>query len=260
MNDVLFDVRDVWFGYGAQPVVKNLHFTLERGKFFSIIGPNGSGKTTLLNLLTGDATAQQGDIHLFGQPLARFTVEHLARRFAIIQQGASIRFPFTCLDVVMMGRHPFASRWQPLRAEDMQIVAEAMQRTDTLRFADSLITEVSGGERQRVLFARALAQQPQVLFLDEAFSGLDMAHKIRSLRLIKSLVEQEQRTAVVIMHDLNLAYLFSDCLLVLQNGEIQGNGSPQEVMTPAFLKQVFDIHVQLIENRGLLVIPEAHED
>lgn len=251
----MFDVRDLWFRYGVKNVLKNVNFSLESGKFFAIIGPNGSGKTTLLNLLTGSLKRKKGDIVFLGKSIETYPIEELARFFAIINQGVSIKFPFTCLEIVMMGRHPFTNRLRQLSEEDMDIVYEAMSLTDTVKFSETLITEVSGGEFQRVMFARALAQKPQVLFLDEAFSGMDISHKIRSLKLIKNLVEKDQLTVIAIMHDLNLAYSFSDNVIVLKEGEIQGNDAPKKLMTPAFINTVFDIHVHQIEDKGLIVIP-----
>jgi iron complex transport system ATP-binding protein len=251
----MFDVQNLWFQYGAAPVLKNMSFSLERGKLYSVVGPNGAGKTTLLNVLTGALKPHQGTIRFLGQTITSYSVEELARYFAIISQRAAIRFPFTCLEIVMMGRNPFAKRLKRLSSKDMDVVHEVMERTDTLRFADTLITEVSGGEFQRVIFARALAQQPTVLFLDEAFSGLDIAHKIRSLKLIRQLVEHERLTVFAIMHDLNFAYAFSDEVLTLKDGELQGFDAPKTLMTSAFIHSVFDIHVDHIEDKGLLVIP-----
>jgi iron complex transport system ATP-binding protein len=155
----------------------------------------------------------------------------------------------------MMGRHPFTKRMQQSSKADIKIVYDAMSATDTLKFAETLATEVSGGEFQRVMFARALAQKPQVLFLDEAFSGMDMSHRIRSLKMIKNLVQEERLTAIAIMHDLNLAYSFSDEVIVLKDGRIQGHDTPKRLMTAAFINAVFDVNVHHVEDKGLIVIP-----
>jgi iron complex transport system ATP-binding protein len=194
-------------------------------------------------------------VNFLGRSVDRYAIEHLAKFFAIINQGASIKFPFTCLEIVMMGRHPFTKRMQRLSRADMDIVYESMHLTDTLKFAENLIPEISGGEFQRVMFARALAQKPKVLFLDEAFSGMDMSHRIRSLKLIKNLVEKEQLTVIAIMHDLNLAYSFSDEVIVLSKGKIQGHNAPKTLMTESFINTVFDVNVYHVEDKGLIVIP-----
>ncbi|MDY0091418.1 MAG: ABC transporter ATP-binding protein [Candidatus Vecturithrix sp.] len=251
----MFRVRDLWFRYGTHDVIKGMTLSLEPGKFFSIVGPNGAGKTTLLRLLTGHLKRRKGMIEFLNKAIERYSIEELACYFAVISQGLSIRFPFTCLEIVVMGRNPHVNRFKQLHARDLAIIEDAMQRTDTLRFADSLITEISGGEFQRVMFARALAQQPKVLFLDEAFSGMDLSHRLRSLKLVRQLVEQEGLTTVMILHDLNLAYLFSDEVIVLKEGELCGIGSPQTLMTPKFIHSVFKIKMQRIDGLGLIVVP-----
>ncbi len=137
----------------------------------------------------------------------------------------------------------------------MGIVYEAMAVTDTVQFSDTLISEVSGGEFQRVMFARALAQKPRVLFLDEAFSGLDISHRIRSLKLSRQLAEREHLTVFAIMHDLNAAYIFSDKVLVLKEGEIRGFDAPKCLMTSTFIHSIFNVHVHHVKDKGLIVIP-----
>ena len=251
----MFDVKDLYVHYGPKAVLKKLNFTLSSGHFFSIIGPNGSGKSTLLKVLTGVLKASQGDVRFQGSAIKRYRVEELAQRMAVINQGSSISFPFRCLEVVMMGRHPHIKRSQHFSKADMEIVYNAMRQTETLEFVDTLVTEVSGGEFQRVMFARALAQTPQILLLDEAFSGLDISHHIRSLKLLRELVRTEGLTVVAIMHDLNLAYLFSDKVLVVKEGKIQGFECPKTLLDEAFVEAVFDVKVQRIEHKGLFVAP-----
>ncbi len=251
----MFEVKDLYVHYGSKAVLKNLNFTLPQGRFCSIIGPNGSGKSTLLNVLNGALKHSQGGIGFRGKAIGSYRVEELARILAVINQRSSISFPFSCLEIVMMGRHPHFKRSQRFSQADMGIVYEAMRKTETLKFAETLITDVSGGEFQRVMFARALAQTPQVLLLDEAFSGLDISHHIRSLKLLKRLVGDEGLTVVSIMHDLNLAYLFSDKVLVLKEGEVQGFDCPETLLDEVFVSAVFDIKMQRIDNKGLLVVP-----
>lgn len=251
----MFEVKELYTHYGSKAVLKNLSFTLTQGRFFSIIGPNGSGKSTLLKVLSGALKKSRGKLDLQGKAIEHCRVEELARSLAVINQGSSISFPFRCLEIVMMGRHPHIKRSQRFTKTDMEIVHDAMRRTETLEFAETPITEVSGGEFQRVMFARALAQTPQVLLLDEAFSGLDISHHIRSLKLLQELVRTEGLTVVAIMHDLHLAYLFSDEVLVLKEGEIQGFECPKTLLDEAFVNAVFDVKVQRIENKGLFVVP-----
>lgn len=254
-SDTMFSVNHLSFSYGRHVVLKRLNFKLTAGKFYTILGPNGSGKTTLLKLLNGELRGADGHLDFDGNALHQYPVEQLARRFAVIHQRAAINFPFTCVEIVMMARHPFVRRLRSLSAADMDIVYAAMEQTDTLQFAQAVITEISGGEFQRVMFARALAQQPQVLFLDEAFSGVDIAHHLHALKLLRQLVDRDGATVIAVMHDLNFAYHFSDEALVLKDGELQGQAAPQLLFTEMFIRSVFNVNVRHIEQVGLIVTP-----
>ena len=252
----MFSVRNLAFHYGNTPVLSDINAEFEAGKFYTLLGPNGSGKTTFLNLLNGRLRGLIGQVFFERKPLARYSAQELARRFAVIQQRGGVNFPFDCFDIVMMGRHPFVGRLEVFSEADVAIVYDAMEQTDTLQFAQIPITEVSGGECQRVLFARALAQQPQVFFLDEAFSGVDIARHLRALRLLRRLVNEEGRTVFAVTHDLNLAYGFSDEVVVLKNGQIQGQAAPQSLLTEAFIHKIFDVHARHIHHLGIIVTPE----
>ncbi len=236
-------------------MLNNLNFALSAGKFYTILGPNGSGKTTLLKLLNGELRGASGHLDFDGSAISRYPVEQLARRFAVIHQRTAINFPFTCLEIVAMARHPFVRRLRSLPATEMEIVYAAMEQTDTLQFAQAVVTEISGGEFQRVMFARALAQQPQVLFLDEAFSGVDIAHHLHALKLLRQLVERDGATVIAVMHDLNFAYHFSDEALVLKAGELRGQDAPRVLFTETFIRNVFNVNVCHIEQVGLIVTP-----
>ncbi len=251
----MFKINDLWFRYDSKYILKSINLTIKKGSFISIIGPNGSGKTTLMNLLTGNLKKDTGEIFFLDKLLHAYSIETLAQVITVIYQKANIQFPFTCLEIVMMGRNPFKQRMKPLSEKDMEIVYEAMEVTDTLKFTDSLITEISGGEMQRVILARALAQEPQVLFLDEAFSAMDIAYRLRSLKLISQLVKEKNVTVISIMHDLNMAYAFSDEVIVLKEGKIRGTDCPQNLMTASFIKEIFDIDVYHVKGKGLIVMP-----
>ncbi|SHH40298.1 ABC transporter ATP-binding protein [Tepidibacter thalassicus] len=250
----MLKVQNVSFSYKDKVVLDDISFSMGKGKFLSIIGPNGSGKTTLLNLLTGYLEKKTGSIKFLGKEIKNYSVEELSRNFAIINQNTNIRFPFTCLEIVMMGRNPFRERMKKLSENDMEIVYKSMEITDTLKFSDSLITQISGGEFQRVMLARALSQKPSILFLDEAFSAMDISQRIKSLKLIKGLVIKEGLTVVSIIHDLNLAYMFSDEVCVLKEGKMVAFGKCSDIMTADFINEVFDINVDRIDNRGFLIM------
>lgn len=252
----MFLVKNLNFAYGTKKILQGINFSIRCGSFFAIIGPNGSGKTTLLNLLSGHLQPVAGEIFFQDKALKSYSIQELGRKIAIVPQDIGIKFPFTCLEVVMMGRTPFKNRMKDLSREDMDIVYRCMEATDTLSFAGSLITEVSGGERQRIILAKALAQTPEVLFLDEAFSSMDIHYSVKALNLLKDLVEQDGLTVVSIMHDLNMADSFSDITLALDQGKLVQCGRTSEIIDPAFIHSLFKINVVKTGARGLAVLPE----
>ena len=252
----MFKLQNVNFKYNSKKVLDNINFSLEPGGFYGIIGPNGSGKTTLLNVMLGYLRASAGKVEFNRQDIARYRIEDLARYAAVVPQNVDIKFPYTCLEVVMMGRMPFKNRLRGLPPRDMAIIYRCMELTDTLQFADSLITAVSGGEKQRVIFAKALAQSPKVLFLDEAFSNMDIYYSVKLLKLLKELVAGEGLTVISIMHDLNLVKAFCDCVIMLEKGGLIDFGKAGVVMNPERIFSLFKIRVAKAGNNGLAVLPE----
>ena len=241
-------ITDLHHRYDQDAVLKNINLDIDHG-FISIIGPNGSGKTTLLKLASGLLDLQSGHIYINGKLINQLTNLQRARCFTVIQQKQFFPFPFSCLEMVGLGRYPYRKKLNGLNAEDYEIMIQAMKVTDTLQFKDKCITEVSGGEQQRVILACALAQQPQILFLDEAFSAMDISYLANLIHLLKRLVHENGLTVVSIVHDLNLAYRFSDKVCILKNGKVEGFGHPHTVMTKEVVSAVFDVKVELIERR-----------
>lgn len=252
----MLSVKNITFGYDKKNIFQGLSFqfpTEDRGKFISIIGPNGCGKTTLLNLLTGEFSPVKGEILYDDKNIKDFSVKELAKFFAVTRQRSNISFPFSCLDIVLMGRNPYKEKLSKSSDEDLEIVSDVMKKTDTYKFIPSLITEISGGEYQRVMLARALSQTPEILFLDEAFSAMDIAYKVKLLKLLKEIIKEKKITVISIMHDLNLAFKFSDKVCVMSQGNILSYGIPQDVLNEELIKSVFDIDVEMVKNKGFLI-------
>ena len=197
-------VDNISFGYDpAVPVVRDVSLTVRPGEFLSLVGPNGSGKTTLLRLLDRIFIPNRGTILLGEQPFARFSRRAIARRIAFVPQDNSIQFPFTVAEIVLMGRSPHTGSMAFENAHDRDVAAEMMRLTDIAGFADQPVTNLSGGERQRVFIARALAQQPEILLLDEPNAHLDIAHQVEMFRMIKRLNTESGLTVLSVSHDLN---------------------------------------------------------
>lgn len=252
----MIKVEDIQFDYTAKEVLKDISLSIRQGSFTGIVGPNGSGKTTLLNIITGQLKAASGSITIKGRDIGSYKIEELARHVAIVPQNMDIRFPYTCLEIVGMGRTPYKTRLQGLTGEDLDIIENAMRLTDTLAFAGRLVTELSGGERQRVIFAKALAQKPDILFLDESFSNMDIYYSIKCLNLLKELCAKQGLTVVAIIHDLNLASAFCSDAAVLKAGRLVKHGPASSVLDPELIREVFNIKVVRAGETGLAVLAD----
>ncbi|SMC82449.1 iron complex transport system ATP-binding protein [Desulfocicer vacuolatum DSM 3385] len=244
--DIFLD--NVSFAYEKEPVLKEISLTFEPGRFYSILGPNGCGKTTLLDLLIGHMTPDKGRVFLRGKELAAWSRKKIARTIALVSQNYNINFPFTVEEVIMMGRHPWIPRFSQPDQKDMDRVKAVMARTGTDTFHDRKITALSGGERQRCVFARALCQDTPILFLDEAFSNMDISHTLRLLNLVKEEVSMQNRTVISVFHDINLASIWSDHLIFMKQGRVAACGPTDEVMNAAVIEEVFQVESHVAYN------------
>ena len=217
-TDPMLSVEGVSVALGGSTVLSDVTASAERGRFVGLVGPNGAGKTTLLRAITGALTPDAGQVRIDGQVVADLASKAASRLVASVPQDTSLSFDFDVRETVAMGRTPYVSRFGRRTSEDRDAVESAMARTDVADFADRSVTSLSGGERQRVLLARALAQDTPLLLLDEPTASLDIAHQIRTLELVRRLVD-DGTTVVAAIHDLNLAARFCDRLVLLEHAE-----------------------------------------
>lgn len=241
-------VENLSFRYPDVPVLRNLSFELPSGDFLSLLGPNGSGKSTLLRLLDRILLPQSGTITLDGHPMNEFSRRELAKRIAYVPQDTLWVFPYTVLEVVLMGRSPYVGHSGFENDQDLEIARDAMRLTDIAHLADKLITGISGGERQRVLIARALSQQPRILLLDEPNAHLDISHQIEIFQILREENHRRHLTIVSVSHDLNLAAAYSKRTLLLENSGNEGAsifalGQPNDVLTQANIERVYQTPV-----------------
>jgi iron complex transport system ATP-binding protein len=248
----LFSIHDGWFGYKKYPVLENINLSLAKGKFYGLIGPNGSGKTTLLDLLTTAAQPDRGTVFFKDRPVATYRRQELARMLALVPQDFTLGFDYTVFDVVLMGRHPHIPRFSNPTGKDLDLVEEALAIMDIAALRDRVVTDLSGGEKQRVVVARALAQDTEVLILDEATSNLDIRHTIEIMRVIYGRVAEKAVTVVAAIHDLNLAAAFCDELIVLQNGKVHACGPVNEILTDQLIREVFTVEGHVYHNSETL--------
>ncbi|MHB8066452.1 MAG: ABC transporter ATP-binding protein [Desulfobaccales bacterium] len=246
----MIQVKGLSLGYGDRLVLKDLNFQVEAGEFVGILGPNGSGKSTLIHALSGLLAPKQGRISIKGRGLEDLASRLRAQILAVVPQSSDMRFPFSCLEIVLMGRYPRRRRWGSLTDEDLLWALKSMRRTTTEHLQDRPVTEVSGGERQRVVVARALAQDPEFLLLDEATSSLDVRKKLEIFAILKFLNATKGLTVLCAMHDLNLAALYCGRLMFIKDGGIIQDGPTEEVFTPEVLAQVYQTPMEVIRHPG----------
>ncbi len=230
-------------GYDGREVLHGLSVTVARGEFVGVLGPNGSGKSTLLRAITGVLPLAAGEVELLGQPLRRLRRREIARRVGVVPQAGPAAFEFTVREVVAMGRAPHMARLQGETPHDRAAIEAALERTDCVALADRLISELSGGEAQRAIVARALAQEPELLLLDEPTAFLDLSHQGEIFELLRRLNRAEGLTVMCISHDLNLASLYCDRLVLLREGVVADEGRPEQVVTAERIKQVYGASV-----------------
>jgi iron complex transport system ATP-binding protein len=249
--------HNIEFGYGGTPVINGLSLEVMKGEFVGLVGPNGSGKSTLLKLMQGILKPAVGRIELCGIQLSSMTTKDIAQLVTLVPQDTTIDFAFSSREIVAMGRTPYSGRFSPASTADIELINNALQVTKTEELSERLINELSGGERQRVHIARALAQETEIILLDEPTSNLDLSHQLETLQLINSLV-QENRSAIAAIHDLSLAARFCNRIVMMVKGEIVADGSPEEVLTEHNLSMYFNIQAHVFYEEaigGLVILP-----
>lgn len=247
-----YALRDVIFGYdtrfrdNSESVLKAVTCLIDSGKILGILGPNGSGKSTLLKLLARVLRPRSGTIELFGDSLSDLSQAEVARQVALVPQETMQIFPFTIAEMVLMGRFPHHRGWGGWHwedSDDWRIAHQAMEDLDVTHLGSRLVTDVSGGERQRAVIARALTQEPQILLLDEPTAFLDLHHQLDIARILRRLNRERGLTVILVSHDLNLASQYCDRLMLLHHGQIAEVGSPVEVLRPDLLESVYGCQV-----------------
>jgi iron complex transport system ATP-binding protein len=241
-------LKGVSFRYDSQWCLEGIDFELREGEIVGMIGPNGSGKSTLLKIMDGLLKVQKGEILLLNRPLSDYTRGDIARRIAMVPQESTFRFPFSAFEVVLMGRFPYLGPFPFEGKEDQEIAQHSMELTGTLDLAPRSINELSGGEKQRVLIARALTQKAQIILLDEPTSFLDIRHKVEIFELISTLSRTEGLSVVIVSHDLSLAAQYCRRMLLLDKGGVYKVGVPAEVITADTISAVYQCPVFVDEN------------
>lgn len=241
----MLEARDLTVTYDHRVAVANVTLTLKAGEITAIIGPNGAGKSTLLRALNGQIRQSSGAILLDGQPLQRLNRRSISRCIAVVAQEAELRFPVSVLEFVLGGRFAWAtnSGWGWETERDLQVAHAVLRETELSELSGRLMNELSGGERQRALMARALATEAPILLLDEPTANLDLSHQATLVALVRNRSDRDRASALVVTHDINLAAQFADNILLMKQGKTVYSGTPEEVLKPHILRDVFEIKV-----------------
>lgn len=242
--------------YGERTVLQEIELSVAPGEIVGLLGPNGSGKSTLVKTISGVLPDYLGSVRLDGRELKTLPRKEAARTIAVVPQETTFSFPFTALEIVLMGRHPHLGAFAFESARDFETARAALDRCGASHLASRPIQELSSGERQRIVFARAMAQEPRLLLLDEPVSFLDIRHQIELYDLVRELVEEHDTSVLTVLHDLNLAAEYCDRTYLLRDGRIDTSGPTEEVFTYLNLTRVFDtdLYVGLNDVTGKLLI------
>ena len=246
---------------GKREIILGVDFTVEKGKFYSIIGPNGSGKTTLLRTIVASLERESGDLLIDNIPIEQLKGKELAKKLAYVSQNTNTDVDFNVLDYVLMGRYPYLGLLQNEGEKDMEYAQKSMELTNTWYLREKKLNEISGGERQRVVVARALTQDTPIILLDEPISQLDIHHQIELMDTLSNMVETRGITIVAVLHDLNIASQYSDYIMLLNDGKLVRHGKPEEVLSKEVILEVYNMAVQVLQNPETgkpLIIPSTY--
>ena len=248
--------EDIRFSYDGVEVLKGISISLRKERMVGLLGANGAGKSTLLKILTGILNPKSGRLLYGGKELTRLDKREIAKRIAYIPQDSTFGFPFSVQEVVLMGRAPYVGRFEFERERDLQIAISAMETVGISHLKDRPITEISGGEKQLASLARALAQEPEVMVLDEPATFLDVKHKTRIMKLLRSLKSERGISVIAATHDVFSALFYFDEIIMLKDGRIFAEGSVEEVLKQEVLTAVYGIEVTVRrENGRIFVLP-----
>jgi iron complex transport system ATP-binding protein len=256
----MLQIHSLSVGYGPRLVLHDISLHIQPGEIVALIGPNGAGKTTLIRAVSGVIRPQSGGLHAGGENLAGMTSAQRARKLAVVPQARNLPEPYTVWQTVLLGRTPYLGWLGQPSERDQERVRWALERTETLELAERRIGELSGGEQQRALLARALAQETPILLLDEPTAHLDLHHQTTLLDLVYALTRENHLTVLMALHDLNLAAIYADRVALLVDGSLQAVGTPAEVLTAERLSQAYRLPLHVIPHPDFgvpLVLPDG---
>jgi iron complex transport system ATP-binding protein len=244
----ILDTENISLIFRDKLVLENISFSVTAGEFFVIIGPNGAGKTSLLKVLAGLQKTQHGSVTIKNRNITKYRRRNLSQIMAIVPQHIEVGFPFTVADTVIMGRTPHLGILGMEGKEDYLRAREAMEFTEVAHLAERKLYQLSGGELQRVIIARAICQQPEIILLDEPTTALDPAHQLKIMDLMEKFRREKGTTIIMVSHDLNLASMYGDRLLLLKEGRVVETGAPKSVLNKELLEESYGCRMMVDES------------
>ncbi|MDH3782265.1 MAG: ABC transporter ATP-binding protein [Desulfobulbaceae bacterium] len=244
----ILDISNISLSFRDKLILSNVSLEVSAGEFFVIIGPNGAGKTSLLKVLSGLQKAQKGTVTIKDKNILNYRRRNLSQIMAIVPQHIEVGFPFTVADTVIMGRSPHLGILGMEGENDFHIAEEAMKFTDVSHLTDRKLFQLSGGELQRVIIARAICQQPEIILLDEPTTALDPAHQLKIMDLLEKFRREHGTTIIMVSHDLNLASMYGDRVLLLKSGRVVKTGDPKSVLNKELLEDSYGCRIQVDES------------
>ncbi len=245
----IIKTENITYGYGGEVnILENFNLTIPESTLMGILGPNGAGKSTLLRLMSGYLKPVSGSVYADNADISDMSNKKRAELIAVVSQNIFSPMPYTVRQIVEMGRAVKILRWLPLSTIDIEVVNDAMTEMDVMQFADRQFNALSGGEKQRVKLAAALAQEPRILLLDEPTSQLDMGHSINLMQLIKELNRDYKITIVIVSHDIQLMSSFLDRLVIMKDGKVVVDGTPEKVVNTEIIRKVYNCHAEIFKD------------
>ncbi len=258
----MLNIQKVSVAYGSRRVLHDVSLDVQAGEVLALIGPNGSGKSTLIRAVSGVVPIQSGNVEVDGKALSRLSTMERARYLSVVPQARNMPPAFSVYESILLGRTPYLGWLGRAGEHDHERVRYALQRTQMEALADRMVGELSGGEQQRVLLARALAQDTPVMLLDEPTTHLDLQHRESLVHLVRELAKSKNLAVLTVLHDLNMASLYADRVSLLVDGKIEGTGAPAEVLTEETLSRVYHVTVHVIphpEYGNPLILPDGRD-
>ncbi len=256
----VYEFRGLTFAYDSTTVLQDVSNRIEAGEFVAFVGPNGAGKSTLLKILAGLLRKASGTLRFLERPMDRYNARDLARKVAFVAQETHVVFPFTVDEMILMGRVPHRGGLSFDDEAEWERICGIMEATETLQLSGKIFNQLSGGERQRVVLASALAQDPEVLLLDEPTVYLDLKHQIEFYGILERLNAERGMTILSVTHDVNLAARYARRMIAICGGKFRADGAPDQVLTPANIYETFGIHVEILarsDGQGRYIVPTA---